>query len=140
MAFSASAVTEKVYLGQVEAGVYKQFIVDVYYLYDSTEDKKSIEQIKSTVDFKSNGDQLLIGSTVVSAVEKYRYTVKPKTGWYWDSLHTDSRKQEFSVRDKKQKNQHTLHRKGEGKSTLRVKFTDLNIVWIEIVDANICTS
>ena len=141
MAFSASAVKEEVYLGQVEAGVYKQFIVDVYYQYDSTNDKNNIEQIKSIVDFKSNGDQLLIGSTVVSAVENYLYTVKPKTGWYWDSGHTDSRIQgKFSVSDKKEENLHTLYREGEGKSTLRVKFTDLNIVWIEIVDANICTN
>ena len=138
MAFSASAFEEEVYLGQVEAGVYKQFIVDVYYQYDSS--KEDIEQIRSTLKFKLNGDQLLIGSTAVNSVGNFRYTVTPAEGWYWDSryIKSEKRPETDKYHGSTTRVSYALYRVGEAKTTLSIKFTKSNIVWIEIVDAKVC--
>ena len=131
---SAKVTTERI-SGTV-AGRYEEYVVDVYYQYDSDREKLSIEDVRRSVWFYESYGSLVIHATV-SSIQLIRYDITPSGGWCWNSRLTDKARKSWYPGTAT--NRHVLYCGSEHCDSLSVRFVQQDHVWIEL-GMPVCTN
>ena len=136
MAFTVSAKVTTERISGTVAGRYEEYVVDVYYQYDSDREKLSIEDVRRSVWFYESYGSLVIHATV-SSIQLIRYDITPSGGWYWNSRLTDKARKSWYPGTAT--NRHVLYCGSEHCDSLSVRFVQQDHVWIEL-GMPVCTN